>query len=399
MGSGKHPTKVKLTATTTIPVKIAYRTILQIYRHERSFPNLQGMSAAYEDWGRDASLGDVRAALQSWMRHGAAEDFDQKALALFRWQAFHNEVYSTFVRALGIHPEDVQEVKDIPFLPVEVFKSHCVQSGLWTIEHTFRSSGTSQTVQRAHHHLDESGLDWYFGVTQRAWKEVWGHDVSSHSWLGLLPGYVGREDASLLAMVSNFMEQSGTPNDAMLMDDHHALMTRLRSWAASDDDRPMVLFGVTWAVLDWVDALDANPSWAQGIPWSRVTLVDTGGMKGRGLEPIRDEVQTRIHQVLPGLRLASEYGMTEMMSQGYAVDGIHHVFPKWVRPLVRDLRDPRSEELMGRTGRLDVVDLANVHSCAFLATGDAAQRVEKGWVLLGRTDRSEARGCSLLAAL
>jgi hypothetical protein len=215
--------------------------------------------------------------------------------------------------------------------------------------------------------------------------------------LGLLPGYVGREDASLLAMVSEFMEQSGASHEAMLMNDHNALMERLGAWALDKNGRPMVLFGVTWAVLDWVEALESNPRWAEGIPWERVTLIDTGGMKGRGVEPVREEVHARIHHVLPGLKLASEYGMTEMMSQGYAKDGVHHVFPKWVRPVVRDLRDPLSQELENRTGRLDIIDLANVHSCAFLATGDAAQRVEEGLILLGRTDHSEARGCSLLA--
>lgn len=382
---------------TNALVKILQRTMTQIYRHGRSFPNLPIMSVAFEDWGSNASLDDVRGALQDWMEADDEEGFDERALALFRWQAIHNQVYSTFVSALGVDPVKVQAVQDIPFLPVEVFKNHCVQSGQWEPTHTFRSSGTSQTVQRAQHHLDGAGMTWYRQVARRAWKAVWGHSVSFCAWLGLLPGYVGREDASLLAMVSDFMEQSGGSHEAMLMNDHAALMKRLGAWALEKDGRPMVLFGVTWAVLDWVEALESNPRMAQGIPWERVTLIDTGGMKGRGVEPVREEVHARIHHVLPGLKLASEYGMTEMMSQGYAMDGVHHVFPKWVRPVVRDLRDPRSEGLENRTGRLDIIDLANVHSCAFLATGDAAQRVEEGLILLGRTDHSEARGCSLLA--
>ena len=383
---------------TIVAGKILRRTMTQIYRHGRSFPNLPVMSMAFEDWGSDACMDDVRCALQGWMNADDTEGFEERALALFRWQCAHNLVYSTFVSALGVDPAQVKDVQDIPFLPVEVFKSHCVQSGQWEPAHTFRSSGTSQAVQRAQHHLDDSGMVWYRQVARRAWKEVWGHDVSSCAWLGLLPGYVGREDASLLAMVSDFLEQSGESHESMLMNNHTALMERLGAWALEKGGRPMVLFGVTWAVLDWVDALESNPLWTEGIPWERVTLIDTGGMKGRGVEPVREEVRARIHHVLPRLKLASEYGMTEMMSQGYALDGVHHVFPKWVRPVVRDLRDPRSAELENRTGRLDVIDLANVHSCAFLATGDAAQRVEQGVILLGRTDHSEARGCSLLAA-
>lgn len=373
------------------------RTMTQIYRHGRSFPNLPLMSVAFQDWGVEASLGEVREALREWMQSDDEEGFESRALALFRWQAANNPVYAEFVHALKVDPAQVNDIVDIPFLPVEVFKSHCVQSGQWAPVHTFRSSGTSQTARRAEHHLDAEGMAWYHQIAEQAWKAVWGHEVSAQSWLGLLPGYLGREDASLLAMVSSFMKRADMKPGGMLMNDHQALMERLHVWASGKDERPLVLFGVTWAVLDWVDALEIHPHGLEGIPWERVTLVDTGGMKGRGVEPIRAEVQARVHTVLPELRLASEYGMTEMMSQGYALDGTHHVFPKWVRPVVRDLRDPRSEELHGRTGRLDMVDLANVHSCAFLATGDAAQRTEKGVVVLGRTDQSEARGCSLLA--
>jgi hypothetical protein len=146
-----------------------------------------------------------------------------------------------------------------------------------------------------------------------------------------------------------------------------------------------------------MEELQKENKWLDSIPWKRVTLVETGGMKGRGIEPIREEVHAEIRQWLPEIQLASEYGMTEMMSQGYAQDGVHHRFPKWVRPVVREPRDPRSPGLKDRVGRLDIVDLANVHSCAFLATGDAANHTDDGLVLLGRQDESEVRGCSLLA--
>ena len=126
--------------------------------------------------------------------------------------------------------------------------------------------------------------------------------------------------------------------------------------------------------------------------------MDTGGMKGRSIEPIRSEVQAAILEVLPEIGLASEYGMTEMMSQGYAKDGIHQQFPIWVKPIVREARDPRAEARKDKIGRLDIIDLANVHSCAFLATKDLAKMTDQGLVLLGRQDNAEVRGCSLLAA-
>ena len=180
------------------------------------------------------------------------------------------------------------------------------------------------------------------------------------------------------------------------MHNHVALKEQILSWSETSH-RPLVLFGVTWAILDWMAELNKENKWLDSIPWNRVTLVETGGMKGRGIEPIREEVHAQIWQRLPDIQIASEYGMTEMMSQGYAQDGVHHRFPKWVRPVVREPRDPRSPGLKDRVGRLDIVDLANVHSCAFLATGDTANHTDEGLVLLGRQDESEVRGCSLLA--
>jgi hypothetical protein len=197
-------------------------------------------------------------------------------------------------------------------------------------------------------------------------------------------------------MVSDFMNAADGHSEGMLMRNHAALKEQILSWSQSSP-RPLVLFGVTWAILDWMADLHKNNTWIDLIPWKRVTLVETGGMKGRGIEPIREEVHAEIRQRLPEIQIASEYGMTEMMSQGYAQDGVHHRFPKWVRPIVREPRDPRSPGLKDRMGRLDIVDLANVHSCAFLATGDAANHTDDGLVLLGRQDESEVRGCSLLA--
>ena len=333
------------------------------------------------------------------MNSGELSGFEERALALFRWQAFHNPVYRQFVQAMRVNPELVNDLHDIPCLPVEFFKTMPVKSGEWDEVQAFRSSGTSTTSERACHLLDEKGEQWYHQVADRAWEEVWLTEVNSHEWLGLLPGYVGREDASLLSMVSHFMAKAGQDaNRGMLMNEPDALMSNLLRWAQREDRKPLVLFGVTWAILDWIAWLEQGEVPRDAIPWSDILLVETGGMKGRGEEPIREEVHARILNALPRISIASEYGMTEMMSQGYAQQGIHHRFPKWVRPLIRDPRDPRGVMPSGRMGRLDVIDLGNVHSCAFLATGDAAQMAPEGLVLLGRTDHAEVRGCSLLAA-
>ena len=354
------------------------------------------MSSEFRGWETGASLEEVREGMADWMRNGDARAFEERALALFRWQALHNPVYAEFVAALGMEPRDVLTLEAIPFLPVEMFKSHEIKSGHWQTARVFRSSGTTASTTRAQHFMDSSGLDWYRDVARLAWSDLWDAPVDHWTWLGLLPGYLGREDASLLTMVSDFMNEADGHSEGMLMHKHTALKEQILSWSQSST-RPLVLFGVTWAILDWMEELHKDNSWLASIPWEKVTLVETGGMKGRGIEPIREEVHAEIRQRLPEIQIASEYGMTEMMSQGYAQDGVHHRFPKWVRPVVREPRDPRSPGLKDRVGRLDIVDLANVHSCAFLATGDAANHTDDGLVLLGRQDESEVRGCSLLA--
>ena len=356
------------------------------------------MARRFHGWGTDATLDEVRDALGSWMENPKEAPWEECALALFRWQATHNPTYRSFVHSLAVNPEVVSRIQDIPCMPVELFKFHSVRSGTWKPSHRFRSSGTTSTTLRATHELDSKGMLWYQKVTEWAWSAVWERGVASHSWLGLLPGYLGREDASLLAMVSHFMHRSDGHDGGMLMHDHQALQSQIQSWATAPVRRPLVLFGVTWAILDWTEELKRSSEWLHQVPWEEVTLMETGGMKGREVEPIREEVHARIRAVLPRIRVASEYGMTEMLSQGYATDGEHHRFPGWVHPLVRESRDPRALAQPGETGRLDVLDLANVHSCAFLATGDAAKITTKGLKLLGRSDQAEVRGCSLLAA-
>ena len=356
------------------------------------------MTSDHGLWEHGAGLEAVRNVLWSWMSlpdtDRRRDEFDRLALALFRWQAHHNEVYGEFVRLMGVEPPAVNAVDDIPFMPVELFKSREVKSTSWPTDHIFRSSGTSATPLRAAHHLDAAGGAWYRKVAALAWSSVWNTDVSGHDWLGLLPGYLGREDASLLAMLQGFCESAGHTGNRLWMHDHDSLSRALSDWDSDAQRRPLVLFGVTWALLDWVrSAASDTPVWE-----GEVLVVDTGGMKGRGEEPTREEVLAELRGRLPRARLASEYGMTEMLSQGYAKDGLHHTFPKWVSPLVRDPRDPRRTLPKGRTGRVDVVDLANVHSCAFLATSDVAQWRPEGLKLLGRMDHAEVRGCSLLAS-
>jgi hypothetical protein len=346
--------------------------------------------------GTDATLAEARAVIRHAMvSRASGETWQQLALALFRWQCVHNEVYGDFVKALGLDAHDIRDVESIACMPVEAFKHHTVQSTTWDIHHTFRSSGTSSTAFRSQHHLDSEGMDWYRFVSEAAWDYAWGDKVDQFDWAGLLPGYIGREDASLIAMVTHFMESSDSPK-RLFMEDHAKLNQWIDVWGRDRSNRSVVLFGVTWAILDWIEGVEQG-HWTPRLA-SKLRLIETGGMKGRGEEPIRAQVHERIRAALPGIQIASEYGMTEMMSQAYARDGVRHGFPPWVIPVIREPRDPFSVVASGRSGRLDVMDLANVHSCAFLATSDLAQGGELGIEMLGRVDRSDLRGCSLLAS-
>ena len=163
--------------------------------------------------------------------------------------------------------------------------------------------------------------------------------------VGVVAGYLGREDASLLTMVSDFMNEADGHSEGMLMHNHTALKEQILSWSRLHS--AFGAFGVTWAILDWMEELQKRTNGSTRF-LGRGDVGETGGMKGRGIEPIREEVHAEIRQRLPEIQIASEYGMTEMMSQGYAQDGVHHRFPKWVRPVVREPRDPRSPGLKDR---------------------------------------------------
>lgn len=370
----------------------------QSYGEGGCLPNLQHEMSADMIFGLDASLKEVRTHLRRWFNQvpSTQELFEPYALSLFRWQVHHNSVYHRFVTGMGVVPESVDHVLDIPCMPVEMFKRHAVQSGTWTPVHAFRSSGTSHESMRATHWLDADAMSWYRDVSRRAWQVQWGLGVEGWDWLALLPGYTGRDDASLLTMVQDFMGPD-IAEDRMLMDRHPLWNDMLLGYQPADGRR-LVMVGVTWAILDWLEGPHApSRELVNHLRQIHPILLETGGMKGRGEEPIRDEVQTRYRTALPGVDFASEYGMTELMSQAYAIDGIHHNFPPWMRPIVRDARDPRCALPEGRTGRLDIIDLANVHSCAFLATSDLAKWTSHGLLVQGRVDHSEVRGCSLLA--
>jgi hypothetical protein len=325
-----------------------------------------------------------------------AKGFQELALDIFRFQYLHNEVYKNFTDLLHVHPEDVIDYRDIPFLPVESFRDHVISTGVFTPEVIYRSSGTTHAKSRSKHLI--RSLDWYHEISNRIYSHLVS-PVKNAVFYALLPGYIERADASLVAMAKSFMRISGQ-DDKFYLDNHRELEGELEK--SFDRDEDVVVIGVTHALLKWLEG-DQAQVWAQkGIEkgWS-LTIIETGGMKGHGREPIREEVHARIKRVLPFARIISEYGMTELLSQAYSLDGRFFQSPPWMRVIVRDPADPGSILNPGRTGRLQIIDLANIDSCAFISTSDlGSMNVNEDthmFEVLGRFDHAEVRGCNLLS--
>jgi hypothetical protein len=324
------------------------------------------------------------------------EGFQELALDIFRFQYLHNKVYKNFTDLLHVHPEEVIDYRDIPFLPVESFRDHVISTGVFTPEVIYRSSGTTHAKSRSKHLI--RSLDWYHEISNRIYSHLVS-PVKNSVFYALLPGYIERADASLVAMAKSFMRISGQ-DDKFYLDNHRELEEELEK--SFDRDEDVVVIGVTHALLKWLEG-DQAQVWAQkGIKkgWS-LTIIETGGMKGHGREPIREEVHARIKRVLPFARIISEYGMTELLSQAYSLDGRFFQSPPWMRVIVRDPADPGSILNPGRTGRLQIIDLANIDSCAFISTSDlGSMNVNEDtpmFEVLGRFDHAEVRGCNLLS--
>lgn len=308
--------------------------------------------------------------------------FDGIALELFRFQARFNPVYAGYLNALGISPASVKEVSHIPFLPIRFFRNHQVCTGEWSPAVAFHSSGTTGMVTSTHL-VDD--LHYYHEHARRIFEHHIG-PLAGANLIAVLPSYVERNDSSLVSMVDRFVQWTGSSFSGFFKPDPMIISARLRE--ARETGRPTYLFGVTFALLDLV---------AAGIDLSGVTVIETGGMKGRRKEIIRAELHHLLDAAHPA-SICSEYGMTELLSQAYAVDGTHFKVPASMRVMFREVNDPFSAPSLAGQGILMVADLANVHSCCFIETQDLGRGNEAGFEVLGRVDHSDIRGCSLLTA-
>ena len=305
-------------------------------------------------------------------------EFEREALALFRHQAEHCAPYAEYVRLLGVEPSRVQKIEDIPMLPIEIFKSHKVYCGEGEPEMIFTSSATTGMVQSRHYveHL---------ALYERAFTEAFRHfygDERKCSIYALLPSYLEREGSSLVYMAEKLIASCG--GGGFYLHDYEKLLDDM-----SRDDNPKILLGVTYALLDLAE------NYAPKL--ENTIVMETGGMKGKRKELPKSELHKVLCSAFGVEKIHSEYGMAELMSQAYSFgDGVFRA-PKWMKVLVRDVNNPFARLEAGRRGGLDIIDLANSSSCAFIATQDMGVRYDDGsFRIEGRISQSDIRGCNLL---
>jgi hypothetical protein len=308
--------------------------------------------------------------------------FEQVALDIFHYQAAECRVYAEFIRSLGLEAASVRSIPAIPFLPVEFFKSHKIISGDDKVDIVFSSSSTGGVASK--HFVRDPSV--YQSSFREGFKKFYG-DISKYTILALLPSYLEREGSSLIYMVSDLIEESGSPKSGYFLYNHEDLFHALQH--LQENHVPTILIGVTYALLDFAEKYRIN--------YPDLIIMETGGMKGKRKELIREELHEILCKKFGVETIHSEYGMAEMLSQAYSKgNGMFHC-PPWMQIRIRDINDPLSSLSAGQTGGINVIDLANLNSCAFIATQDIGKIHQDGsFEVLGRFDNSDIRGCNML---
>ncbi|MBY0245421.1 MAG: acyl transferase [Sphingobacteriaceae bacterium] len=310
-------------------------------------------------------------------------DFEKVALEIFKHQAQNCVVYKQFIENLNIDFNTIQTTQEIPFLPISFFKSHTVLSSEKPIEITFLSSATTGTIQSKHHVTDVSLYEKSF---QLAFKQFYG-EITDYCILALLPSYSQREGSSLIYMVNNLISESKNPQSGYFLYNHDELHQTLIS--LKNRSQKTILIGVTYALLDFIEQ--------HSIDFPELIVMETGGMKGKRKEMVREELHEILTNGFGVKNIHSEYGMTELLSQAYSLGNGIFECPSWMKILLRDTNDPLSLIKNTQTGGINVIDLANINSCSFIATQDLGKSYPDGtFEVLGRFSDADIRGCNLL---
>tara|TARA_R110000868_G_scaffold140690_2_gene356626 strand:- start:17018 stop:17995 length:978 start_codon:yes stop_codon:yes gene_type:complete len=309
--------------------------------------------------------------------------FNAMALKTFGIQYHGNMVYQEFCRHLGKDESTVKRIEDIPFLPIEFFKTKKVVTGSFTPQIIFTSSGTTGS-EVSQHYVQSTEL--YENSYLMAFKQFYG-DIEDYCVLALLPSYLEREGSSLIYMAHDLILKSNHPDSGFYLDDIDRLKNTLVRLDRSGTK--ILLLGVSFALLDMAEEYHLN--------LKNTIIMETGGMKGRKKELIREELHDLLKTGFGVASIHSEYGMTELLSQAYSQGDGRFFAPKWMKVLTRETEDPLSLQELEKTGGVNVIDLANLNSCSFIATQDLGKVYSDGsFEILGRFDHSDIRGCNLM---
>lgn len=311
------------------------------------------------------------------------KQFEKIALKVFRYQYEHNLVYHEFCLHLKVEKQEVKSLLQIPFLPIQFFKSHQVVSGDNPIQTTFTSSGTTGMTTSKHFVSD---LSLYESSYLQAFSQFYGN-IEDYVALALLPSYLEREGSSLIYMVNDLIERTNNPDSGFYLHNYEELISKLK--ALDQSGQNVILIGVTYALLDLIEM--------QKFQLKNTIIMETGGMKGKRKELIREELHEMLCDGFGVDSIHSEYGMTELLSQAYSFgDGVFEC-PPWMQILIRDTEDALHYMADGKTGGINVIDLANINSCSFIATQDLGKKNPNAtFEVLGRFDNSDIRGCNLM---
>jgi phenylacetate-coenzyme A ligase PaaK-like adenylate-forming protein len=311
------------------------------------------------------------------------DNFNEKAMALFRHQAAHNAIYHQYLKNLRVDSSKISDISQIPFLPISFFKYHKVLTGTPIVKQTFSSSGTTGAERSKHYVADP---EFYKKVSSEIFRKFYG-ELTDYIFIALLPSYQENSESSLIFMINHFMKSGNELSPGFLSKDYSKFNAQIQE--ARSKGKKIVLFGVGFALLDLAEQV-------KDMDLSDLILIETGGMKGRKEEMTREELHSIFKKAFHLETVHSEYGMTELLSQAYSKGNGVFECPPWMIFFIRDVNDPFNLS-NSANGGINIVDLANVDSCAFIETEDIGRKIDKKtFEVLGRLDNSDIRGCNLL---
>ena len=311
------------------------------------------------------------------------DDFKQVALTVFKHQFKNNKVYRSFCDLINVHPSDVQKVEDIPFLPIQFFKSRKVVSAADDVQEVFTSSGTTGSMTSKHFVTD---INLYKESYLKGFHHFYGN-IEEFTVLALLPNYLERKGSSLVFMVDDLIAKSNNPESGFYLHNLEELAQKLVK--LDKNGQKVLLMGVSFALLDLIEK--------QQFTLKNTIIMETGGMKGRRKELVREELHLLLQNGFGVDEIHSEYGMTELLGQAYSKGKGDFKTPPWMQVLTRDTEDALTINPAEKNGGINVIDLANYNSCSFIATQDLGKAYKDGsFEIIGRFDNSDIRGCNLM---